>query len=274
VGNEVTGNLYAGVILSTSSHAILEDNIIGYTTQGHGVSCYSSEPSILGGNKIRNNSLCGIYLSNSSPVVDSCWIAFNGDCGVKAAYYSDPVISKTTIAANRIGVAVFVYAQPVLGDSAAGLGGQNDVRQNSQYALYNATTNEIKAHMTWWGSDPPDPSDFSGFVDYSGWLSMPPAGIEDTWEDTAFRIAVYPNPFSHRVVLSLTGGERQVPIDAAVYDVRGRLVRKMAHIAEPGAVTVEWDARDEAGNPVACGTYYLAIRSRTGTRTAKLLLIR
>jgi parallel beta-helix repeat protein len=274
VGNHVTENLYAGVILSTSSHAILENNVIGYTTQGHGVSCYSSSPTILGGNRIHNNSQCGMYLSNSSPTVDSCWIAFNGDCGVKAAYYSAPVFSKTTIAENRIGMAVYVYANPVLGDTSLMLGGQNDIRQNSQYALYNTTANEIKAHLTWWGSDPPDPSDFLGSVDYSGWLSTSPAGIDGAIEVTDLVLGIYPNPFAQRVVLALSVGERHVPVDVDIYDVRGRLIRQMAHIAESGQARVEWDGRDAFGSPVASGTYYLAIRSRTGTHTAKLLLVR
>jgi parallel beta-helix repeat protein len=274
VGNDVRGNFYAGVILSTSSNAILEDNVIGYTTQGHGISCYSSSPSILGGNKIRNNSQCGIYLSNSSPTVDSCWIAFNADCGIKAAYYSNPVISKTTIAENRIGVAVYVYANPIIGDTSLMLGGQNDIRQNSQYALYNATANLIKAQSTWWGSDPPAPSIFVGNVDYSGWLSTSPAGVDGPLETVDFALGLYPNPFVHKVALSLALAENQVPVDIDLYDVRGRLVRRLAHITASGEARLEWDGRDEFGSPVASGTYYIAIRSRTGMRTSKLVLIR
>jgi parallel beta-helix repeat protein len=274
VSNDVTGSLYAGVVLSTSSDAVLEDNLIRYTTQGHGISCYSSSPSILGGNRIHDNSQCGIYLSNSSPTVDSCWIAFNGDCGVKAAYYSDPVFTKTTIAENRIGLAVYVYANPVLGDTSLMVGGQNDVRQNSQYALYNATPNQIKAHSTWWGSDPPDPSIFVGNIDYSGWLSTSPAGVEGHTDNTALVLDLYPNPFAHRVVLSMSVSKTHLPVGVAVYDVRGRMVRRMAQVTDPGEVRVEWDGKDEFGNPVASGTYYLAVRSKTGTHTTKIILIR
>jgi parallel beta-helix repeat protein len=274
VGNNVRENLYAGVILSTSSDAVLEDNVIAYTTQGHGISCYSSTPSILGGNRIHNNSQCGMYLSNSSPSIDSCWIAFNGDCGLKVAYYSDPVVSKTTIAENRIGVAVFVYADPVLGDTVSMLGGNNDIRQNSQYALYNATPNTLKAQMNWWGSDPPDPGVFAGSVDYSGWLNMPPAGIDGDGKNAAFAVAVYPNPFSHRVVLRISAFEGHPPIDVGIYDVLGRLVRRLPQITEPGGAALEWDGRDSFGNPVASGTYYLAARSGKRIHTTKLLFIR
>ena len=68
--------------------------------------------------------------------------------------------------------------------------------------------------------------------------------------------------------------DRQVPVDAGVYDVRGRLVRQMANITVSGEARVEWDGRDEFGNPVASGTYYLAVRSRTGTHTSKVILVR
>jgi parallel beta-helix repeat protein len=273
VGNHVTENLYAGVTLSTSSNAVLEDNVIGYTTQGHGISCYSSSPSILGGNRIRGNSQCGIYLSNSSPTVDSCWIAFNTDCGIKAAYFSNPVVAKTTIAENRIGVAVYVYANPVLGDTVSMSGGDNDIRQNSQYALYNTTSNSIKAQMTWWGSDPPDPEAFLGKVDYSGWLSLPPAGIEDVREP-GWGIRLHPNPFSHSVVMSLSVDQTQLPADLSVYDVRGRLVRRLPPVTESGEGIVEWNGTDNFGNPVASGTYYLAVRTRKELYTSKLLYVR
>jgi parallel beta-helix repeat protein len=273
VANEIAHNRYAGVILSTSSNALLEENTIRNTTQGHGISCYSSTPSILGGNRIHNNSMCGIYLSNSSPVVDSCWIAFNADCGVKAAYYSNPVVSKTTIAENRVGVAAYVYANPILGDTLAMLGGLNDIRQNSQYALYNTTGNTIKAQRTWWGSDPPNPAAFLGHVDYSGWLSTSPAGIDDPGIVT-FDLRAYPNPFSHRVMLSLSAEAGRLPLEMSIYDVRGRLVRGLTRITEPGAVMVVWDGRDSFGNPVASGTYYLAVRSPKALRTTKLLYIR
>jgi parallel beta-helix repeat protein len=274
VGNLISGNTNSGLVLSNSSLAVLDHNTIEKTQAGHGLACYSSSPNILGGNEIKLNSQAGIYLSNSSPVIDSCWIGWNGDCGIKAAYYSDPTISKTSIVSNRIGIGIYVYADPVLGDSALGIGGQNDIRGNDMYAVYNTTTNEIKAHMTWWGQDPPDPAEFRGPIDFAGWLGMPPAGIEDDAPVTALVSKLSPNPFSSQVWLSLEVGQEHLPVDVSVYDIRGRLLQKIVAVDSPGEVRAGWDGRDAHGNPVASGTYFLTVTSRSRVHTTKLILVR
>ncbi len=273
-GNLVTRNYYSGVILSYSAMAVMENNIVEKTIQGHGLACYSASPTIYGGNKFRSNSQCGIYLSNSSPVIDSCWVGWNGDCGIKAAYYSEPVISKTSLVDNRIGLGAYVYAHPVLGDTTLGIGGDNDIRVNSFYAVYNTTPNQILAHRTWWGEIPPDPARFMGQIDYSGWLTMPPAGIDDRDPGRGLVTAVYPNPFFSKVNISLSVAERQVPVTIDVFDITGRLIRELEEINAPGEFQAEWDGRDSGGRPVASGIYFFAVGSRSGTLTRKVLLVR
>ncbi len=273
-GNLVTENYYSGVILSYSAMAVMENNIVEKTVQGHGLACYSASPHIFGGNKFRSNSQCGMYLSNSSPVIDSCWIGWNGDCGIKTAYYSEPQISKTSLVANRIGLGAYVYAHPVIGDSTLGIGGDNDIRLNTLYAVYNTTPNEILAHNTWWGEVPPDPSKFMGPVDYSGWMTMSPAGIDDRDDVSGLVKALYPNPFFNTVRISLSVAERQIPVGVNVYDISGRLIRRLASVDVPGDFRAEWDGRDSHGRRVASGTYFLAITSRSGTHTRKVILLR
>jgi hypothetical protein len=271
--NVLEENRYAGILLSGSSGAVLEDNRIASTTEGHGLSVYSSSPEILGGNRIESNSLCGIYLSNSSPAIDSCWVAYNGDCGIKAAYYSAPVVSKTSIVGNRYGVGAYIYADPILGDPQAGLGCDNDIRQNTQYAVYNATLNEIRAQENWWGTDSPDPSLFAGQVDFSNWLILSPAGIDDM-EPGGFLLGVRPNPFSTRISLSLEVSSRDVPLRAAVYDVRGRLVRNLPAIEATGPADLVWDGRDSYGSRVASGSYIMVLSTPRTSVTRKLILLR
>jgi flagellar hook assembly protein FlgD len=87
-------------------------------------------------------------------------------------------------------------------------------------------------------------------------------------------VQVYPNPFSHRVTMSLSADATRLPLDLNIYDVRGRLVRNFGRITQPGAAMVQWDGRDSSGNPVASGTYYLAVRSRSNLYTSKLLFVR
>jgi hypothetical protein len=273
VGNLIRSNLYNGIILSTGSSAVLSNNKVQYTIQGHGVSCYSSTPTFLGGGRYEFNALAGIYLSNSSPTIDSCFIGHNGDCGIKAAYYSDPVISKTSLVGNNMGVGVYVYAHPVLGDTISGLGGFNDIRLNTQYSIYNKTQNQIMAQRNWWGTVNPDPGRFWGSVDFSGWLDMSPAGIDGVPGNLALIQAVYPNPFTSSVNLHLAIGERQLPVSVGIYDVRGRLIRRMPAVMTSGEKKLGWDGTDTYGKPVSSGAYFVQIRSRTQTDTRKVMLL-
>jgi flagellar hook assembly protein FlgD len=51
-------------------------------------------------------------------------------------------------------------------------------------------------------------------------------------------------------------------VDLAVYDVRGRLVRRVVDgPAEAGANQFEWDGRDEHGALVPAGTYFFRLRA-------------
>ncbi len=271
VGNMLTSNKYDGLVVSGGSTAILEDNRFYSTVEGHGLACYSSTPSILPGNRFEHNSLCGIYLSNSSPQIDSCWIGYNGDCGIKAAYYSSPVVSKTSIVSNAIGVGIYVYSNPILGDESSGLGGLNDIRLNAQYAIYNTTSNEIKAQANWWGSSDPDPSMFYGDVDYSDWLDTSPAGIANETHQALLR-ALYPVPFKERLNI-LTSGSMRYPIRIDIFDIRGRLVRTILSPAG-NADLVIWDGLDNDGNPTASGTYFVSIQNGNQRLTRKVILLR
>jgi len=69
-----------------------------------------------------------------------------------------------------------------------------------------------------------------------------------------------------------TGGART---EVAVYDVRGRLVRRIAHGSwTQGYHTVTWNGRDARGREVAAGIYFLRSRSGGEETTLKLTVLR
>jgi hypothetical protein len=274
VGNAVISNIYSGIVLSNQSDAVLEDNVVRYTVQGHGLSVYSSSPIISGRNRFEHNSLCGIYLSNSSPAIDSCWIGYNGDSGIKAAYYSDPVIRTTSLVGNYVGLSAYINADPVLGDSLAGLGGSNDIRDNTLYAVYNKTPNVLRAQGNWWGTDSPDPGLFYGQIDYSDWLVTSPAGVEGTPGGLALIRKIYPNPFINNLTLQLYLNERQAPVEVSIYDIRGRLMRSLETAESPGDQVLLWDGRDSHGRQVASGTYFIVVKTPLCSYTRKAILLR
>ncbi|HOX25106.1 MAG TPA: M1 family aminopeptidase [Candidatus Krumholzibacteria bacterium] len=89
---------------------------------------------------------------------------------------------------------------------------------------------------------------------------------------------VRPNPASGATVLAywLAGADR---VAAAVYDVRGRLVRRMDLGAQPATGDGEprlwvWDGRDEAGRRAAAGVYWLELRTRDDRAARKVTLLR
>ena len=85
----------------------------------------------------------------------------------------------------------------------------------------------------------------------------------------------YPNPFNPSTQISFDipqGGEF---VMLNVYNILGQNVSKLVNsVMSPGRYTMEWDATDEIGNPVASGIYFYELRSSTFTSRKKMLLIR
>ena len=70
----------------------------------------------------------------------------------------------------------------------------------------------------------------------------------------------YPNPFQDRTTIAYAV-EQPGPVRVTVYDLLGRRVRTLVEETQsPGAYEVGWDGRDDAGQPVASGTYFYRLR--------------
>jgi C1A family cysteine protease len=83
-----------------------------------------------------------------------------------------------------------------------------------------------------------------------------------------------PNPFgqSSAIQFSVTDA---APIELAIYDVAGRLVRVLCSGPRPmGPDVVSWDGRDERGARVAAGVYFARLEQGEKSVTSKLALIR
>lgn len=85
---------------------------------------------------------------------------------------------------------------------------------------------------------------------------------------------VFPNPFNPQVTITFTLGEAG-PVEAAIFDLSGRLVRALTDIRLPaGQSSLTWDGLDTAGRPQPTGTYLLRITGDGAQRSAKLMLVR
>lgn len=108
-------------------------------------------------------------------------------------------------------------------------------------------------------------------------LEFSAQGVEVT--ETPRQIAdlgPHPNPFnpSTDITFLVPEGPSQ-PFTAAVYDTRGRMVRQLGRgLAAPGARTVRWDGRDEAGQVVGSGVYLYRLDVGDQQFTGKLALVK
>jgi hypothetical protein len=80
-----------------------------------------------------------------------------------------------------------------------------------------------------------------------------------------------PNPFAAGTAIhfTLAAGEK---VDLAIYDVQGRLVRRLAGGAmAAGPQVVRWDGRDDRGARAPSGIYFCRLDSRHGSDVRKII---
>jgi hypothetical protein len=113
-------------------------------------------------------------------------------------------------------------------------------------------------------------SDVAQAVYRYGVADVPPEGVEPA---TALGLRSAPNPFrgSANIEFALPGSG---PVELTVFDVAGRRIRELLTEGAPrsaGRHTIAWDGRDERGQPVADGVYFVRLRTPQGNLTRSLL---
>jgi hypothetical protein len=85
----------------------------------------------------------------------------------------------------------------------------------------------------------------------------------------------HPNPFNPVTSIAYAVPSDGGPIELAVYNVAGRRVRTLASPeATPGRHVVVWDGRDERGEAVASGVYFVRLSAAAVSRTRKMVLLK
>ena len=90
----------------------------------------------------------------------------------------------------------------------------------------------------------------------------------------------YPNPFSECTVIDLgvdatSAGRPQTLMECGIYDVSGRLVRRLSAIGiDAGSRRIEWDGRDGRGAPLPSGIYFARVGAGGRTYRLKMVLAR
>jgi hypothetical protein len=91
---------------------------------------------------------------------------------------------------------------------------------------------------------------------------------------TVWPIFVEPNPFNPETTISFSVPGRSF-VTMRIYDVAGRLVRTLANEEFPaGDHKRDWDGRNDVGQSVASGVYFLRLVANNSSQTKKLMLIK
>ena len=160
----------AGILIRESPKAVISNNIIigGFF---HGILSWNRTLDGSRGARVENNTISqayeAVHCSSSSPFLKDNTIVQNKE-GVHC-YSSSPKLEGNRIINNEIGVRCRVRSNPDLGGGEGGSRGHNSI-YNSRLDVYNETDNTIKAENNWWGQPDPDPSRFSGPVNYIPFL--------------------------------------------------------------------------------------------------------
>ena len=85
----------------------------------------------------------------------------------------------------------------------------------------------------------------------------------------------YPNPFNPTTQISFDVPEGSELIRLNIYNILGKKVSTLLNnVLNPGKHKIEWNAKDNEGNPVASGIYFYELSSPSFTARKKMLLIR
>lgn len=86
----------------------------------------------------------------------------------------------------------------------------------------------------------------------------------------------YPNPFNPNTVIEFYNPESK-PVKATleVFNILGQRTRLLFNgPAAPGMNRIEWDGRDDSGDPVATGIYFYRMKTDTESMTRKMVLLK
>ena len=116
-----------------------------------------------------------------------------------------------------------------------------------------------------------------GIEDVGAWTcELVSTAVGDPVATRRFALAQnHPNPFNPATVIEFTVPEGGGEVFLEIFDVSGRLVRRLASgPRDAGTQSVIWQGRDESGRAVSSGVYYYRLRARDFEETRRMVLVR
>jgi len=292
--NIISNSAGTGVSCSGSPSPTVSYNLAWNNTGGNYSGCAPGAGSISANPLFVDRAGDDYHLGLHSPAIDS---------GRPGPAYADPDGSRGDM--GVYGSHAFAMDQPSYPKNLnASLGGghvvlawnRNPEGDIAHYAVYGDGTPSFVPSLANFmtlvaGTDstvaldlPPDSLYYRiSAVDAEGYASgysspaffSPATGIGDRPAEYAFALHQnVPNPFNPvtRIAYELPARMR---VSLRVYDVDGRLVRRLVDTAEgPGFCSVTWEGQNDAGEPVASGVYFYRLEAGARTETKKMVMLK
>jgi len=100
-------------------------------------------------------------------------------------------------------------------------------------------------------------------------------GVEETERTNIpkkFDISIYPNPTRGVAFISCKLPEN-TPVECAIYDITGAEIKNLSSSQKNNNSAFIWDGRDNKGNQVSPGVYFLRVKTQDTYSDAKLIVI-
>jgi hypothetical protein len=112
-------------------------------------------------------------------------------------------------------------------------------------------------------------------ADKNEWLTVGSFTVDESGIPTELILNQnYPNPFNPGTTITYQLAKDQ-NIELVIFNTRGQNIRTLVNSEEiAGPHLIEWDGRDDYGNPVASGLYFYIVKTGDQIETRKMLLIR
>jgi hypothetical protein len=108
----------------------------------------------------------------------------------------------------------------------------------------------------------------------AGFLRDTEVAVQDAATPAPFALRAYPNPFGTAATIAFDL-PRAMEAEVTVFDAAGRAVRVLRRgVQASGTNRIEWDGRDDAGQRVASGVYFVRVRAEVGTVSRKLVILK
>jgi hypothetical protein len=100
-------------------------------------------------------------------------------------------------------------------------------------------------------------------------------GVEESeLEQRPISLSVHPNPCNTRIEISFSMGHRDERIELKIFDLAGRCIKNFPISNFQFPICIEWDGRDNKGNIVPNGTYFVKVNLPKGNTSRKFTVIR